>query len=200
MRKLSAACVAFSVLLAWTAAGSTPLPQKAQPAASPMSPLTVPADHLPAGCALAPHSVPRAEGPVVSIVSSLPIPTNPWTGTDRPLIAAIRERMWQQQPMAPDGPPLGGREARQYWLRLADGIESGYAAFYDSSVGHDSVSVYAVRFANEEAIPTQRSHDRHITIGHTVALVLGGEGAGECRAAIETYLRSLADERGRARK
>jgi hypothetical protein len=203
MREPSAAFVAFSVLLAWVP-GFTALQQNAgspptAASAQAMNQLSVPAGQLPTGCALAPSSVPLGDGRVVVSAVSLPIPTNPWTGTDRALIAAIRGRMWQP-PMSPDGPPLGVREARQYWSRLADGIESGYAAFYDSSAGHDSVGVYAVRFDNEEAIPPRRSGDRHIRIGRTVALVLGGGGAGECHAAIEAYLQSLANERGRAQE
>lgn len=91
--------------------------------------LTVPTDRLPTGCALSPAASLPLDGKRVrtGLWAGLPIAMNPWTGTDRPLIASIRERM-DGPTLTPDGPPPTARELSRYRSRLADGVEEAYAA------------------------------------------------------------------------
>src|SRR5947207_12255910 len=71
---------------------------------------------------------------------------NPWIGTDRPLVATIRERVDAPPPVT-DGPPLSAPEATRFRLRLADGVEEAYAAVYKQD-GPPAIVVYGLRFAN----------------------------------------------------
>ena len=72
--------------------------------------LTVPAWRLLQDCALSPRSVLTAADTRPANWAGLKIPTNPWTGSNKPLLATIRERSGgTAQP--PDGPPLTTRQA-----------------------------------------------------------------------------------------
>jgi hypothetical protein len=160
-----------------------------------MQDLTIPKDRLPAWCALArANSTREPDGRIHGgLWAGLPITTNPWTGTDHRVIASIRERA-DPPPTVTDA-PLTRAEASRYFLRLADGVEEGYAAVYTQEGSNDSVVVSALRFAATEkpfysladAKASYRPTTR-IEIGRIVAVVTGG---GECFQALETYLKSL---------
>jgi hypothetical protein len=155
--------------------------------------LTVPQHRLPPACRSAPapsESIGsnRIRG---GLWSGLPISTNPWTGTDRRLIATIRERI--DPPLTPDGPPLSGQEAARYSLQLADGIDEGYAAFYTQS-DSEHIAVYALRFRdggrNGDPLTTSRRfYPTRIELGRIVAWVSGS--VGPCLQAVEAHVRSL---------
>lgn len=116
----------------------------------------------------------------------------PLDGDDRPIVAAIRERM-QPSPLIPDGPPLEPREASRYRLLLADGVEEAYAAIYFKQPEPALIVVYAARFAAAKRpfySPGTASNHR-IEIGPIDALV-SGDG-GQCSQAVEAYLKSLAN-------
>jgi len=92
--------------------------------------LTVPAQRLPADCAL-------PDAPVIRIGDNkmqsglwagLPITSNPWIGSDRAIVAAIVERM-DRPTLVPDA-PLTPRDAARFRLQLADGVDEAYAAVY----------------------------------------------------------------------
>jgi hypothetical protein len=191
----------FRMILATSLAGFAIAPGVAQsvlPSPVMMQDLTVPHERLPAGCALSPvESMPldghRFRG---GLWAGLPIPTNPWTGTDRRIVASIRERM-AAPILAPDGPPLTARELSSYRLRLADGVEEAYAAIYLQSEP-ELIVVYASRFAGPER-PDDRPSDTRasrnprvirMTIGPIVAVVQGD--GGQCFQAVEAYLKTLA--------
>jgi hypothetical protein len=167
-----------------------------------MQSLTVAAESLPPGCHLKapselspPSSGPgriTAAGPML-MPQPLSITTNPWTGTDPQAVAWMRQGM-DNPPAGPDLQPLPGPEATRYFLRLADGVEEGYAATYVQPGGGEVV-VHALRFA-----PTEKTNDlkkastadlrsTRIDIGRIVAQVYGDEN--QCRRAIEMYLKSL---------
>jgi hypothetical protein len=123
--------------------------------------------------------------------TGLEIPTNPWSGTERSIIASIRMRVFGP-PMTPDGPPLTGNEARRYFLQTADGVDEGYAAFYHERSKPDVVAVYGLRFADLRGLdwanlPGLRAHV--VIMGSTVALVTGV--GDECFDAVRGHVRSL---------
>ena len=149
-----------------------------------LSDLTVPQDRLPADCTLSRRA---------SI--GLRIATNPWVGTDRPMVASIRERVDVPPPM-PDGPPLTPADAARFHLQLADGVEEAYAAVYDQSAAQGIV-VYGLRFASATSA-NALLRDRRIrenpnvtrmAMGSILAVVHGD--GGPCAQAIGTYLQSL---------
>src|SRR4051812_8754820 len=122
----------------------------AQPTAPvSLTALTVPLTELPPGCRLAPAATMRLDGTRVQggLWGGLSIESNPWTGKDRPVLAAIRERT---EPTAmPDAGPLTRGEAARFRLGRAEGVEEGYAAFYlqaDTYV----IAVYGLTLANGE--------------------------------------------------
>lgn len=148
--------------------------------------LTVPQERLPPGCAA-----------VSSDKAGLPIDRNPWAGSDRQIVAAIRERM-DGPVRVPDGPPATRRELAQYRLQLAEGVEEAYAAVYrQPDPGQALIIVYGSRFSDPSA-RVQRpgfgggaGNEKilRLTMGSTV-VVLHGDG-GACSKAIGAYLQSL---------
>jgi hypothetical protein len=79
--------------------------------------------------------------------AGLPIPTNPWIGAERRIVAAIREQV-DPPPLTPDPPALDSRGAAAFRLRLADGIEVAYVAVYGSDDPF-LVVVSALRFTED---------------------------------------------------
>jgi hypothetical protein len=158
-----------------------------------MQNLTVPKTALPTGCGLAPApSVVDGNRVTGGFWAGLPISTNPWTGTARPVIASIRERMdgglvW------PDGPPLDRNAAARYRLQLADGVEEAYAAIYTMQSDTNLIVVLALRFAPTEKpfypLSNRLTSDHRVEIGQVHAVVSGN--GGQCSQAVETYLKSL---------
>lgn len=160
-----------------------------------MQDLTIPKDRLPAGCTLVPANSTRGpDGRIrAGLWAGLPISTNPWSGTDRQIVASIRERA-DPPPTVTDA-PLTRADASRYFLHLADGVEEGYAAVYTQEGSYDSVVVSALRFTATEkpfySLSDSKASYRpttRIEIGRIVAVVTGG---GECFQALETYLKSL---------
>jgi hypothetical protein len=153
-----------------------------------MKDLTIPTKRLPAGCGLVPTPSVLLGGNRVQygLWAGLPIPTNPWSGTDRIAIASIRERM-DGPPSVPDGPPPAAREISRYRSQLANGVEEGYAAIYTPSV-----VVYALRFAATERpfYPPRTASNHRFEIGPFYTVV-SGDG-GQCSQAVEAYLKSLS--------
>jgi hypothetical protein len=192
---ISVAVIAVSAAATGVPGGATSIGwhEQAVVPADRLQDLTVPADRLPAGCELAPQSVPLANQRVM-VLWNLPVSSNPWIGKDRSLLASIRGRMWGP-PLMPDGPPLSRVELQRYNLRSADGLEAGYAAFYYSKPHEESFSVYAVRVDGaadmDEVAPRDHLEGQRIRIGRTVATVLGTANPGDCRTTVETYLRSV---------
>jgi hypothetical protein len=146
--------------------------------------LTVPPDHLAAGCSL---------GRTSSI--GLRIPSNPWVGTDRPLAAAIVERVGPA-PSLPDGPPLSGPQLARFRLQLADDVEQAYAAVFEAEA--ESVVVYGLRFpttaSSAEFFHNAQRYENprvmQIAFGLIVVVVHGGSGL--CAQAVRTHISSLA--------
>jgi len=68
--------------------------------------LTVPKERLSARCALSPAASVHLDGNTVrgGLWAGLPIATNPWAGTDAPIMASLREHL--DPPLPPDGPLL----------------------------------------------------------------------------------------------
>lgn len=165
--------------------------------------LTVPPERLPSGCRLSAddgfddRGVPPHGGSRIFVRNSLPavlfgVTMNPWIGTDRPIVARIRERM-ESPPDVPDAAPLSPGSAARYLLRWAEGVEEGYAASYVHPEAKDTL-VLALRFAATER---QRPHPNpahderisHIVIGRTVAFVYGD--GSPCFRTVEAHLKSL---------
>jgi hypothetical protein len=182
------------IVIAMSFAGASDIAQNVVPRPVTMQDLTVPKERLPAGCGLAPAPSGPLGGNRVQFGLRGGLPANPWTGTDRRIIASIRQVIDPPPPL-PDA-PLTTREAARFFLEMADGVEEGYGAFYTQSEPQEIV-VYALRFGGTE-MPfhppgdTRTSNGRtsaRVEIGTVVAIV-SGDG-GECFQAIEAHLRSL---------
>lgn len=142
--------------------------------------LTVPADRLPAGCHLpATDSIRIGENRTRGgLWTGLPISSNPWRGTDRPVVAAIRERV-ARLPRLPDGPPLSGPELARMRLELAGDVEEAYVAIY-ADEGPNLVVVHAVAFKDgSEAARQNRTTvagSRRFQADRTTIVISGEQG------------------------
>jgi len=116
---IKALVLAMSVALA---AGAS---QTAPPRVLSMRDLTLPAERLPVGCALSPAPSVHLDGSRVRYGLWSGFPANPWIGTDRRLMASIRELV-DGLATIPDGPPLDAKELPRYLGQLADGVEEAY--------------------------------------------------------------------------
>lgn len=164
-----------------------------------MRDLTVPAERLPVGCALAPTPTMRLDGGRVRGGLWAEFPTNPWSGSDRRLTASIRQRVDGPLTIA-DGPPLDASALSRYLGQLADGIEEAYGAVYMQSAT-DLITVRAVRFAPNERAATGFPSDTtpvsanppllRVAIGPIVAIVNGSDGP--CFRVVSTHLKSLVN-------
>lgn len=163
---------------------------------------------LPAGCELVPAPSARLDGNRVSVGlwGNLPITVNPWTGAERPVIALIRQTMYGSTE-SPDGPPLSSQEANRYFLRGAEGIDEGYAAFYQQhgAAGPPEAVVFALRFQETGILPqpppvNAPGYDdfavRWFGANRTVARIHGFQGdRGSCYQAVARHLESLFGRR-----
>ena len=148
-----------------------------QPKPVTMQELTVPPDRLTEGCRLkaADHTVMK---------------TNPWIGSDRQMLATLRQHIDGQWLRVPDAPPTLA-DAAALRAQLTKGIEEGYSAVYAQSRAPD-LRVEAVRFTTPQEqtdFYERRLNVMRINIG-TIQLVLFGD-QGPCSTAIETYLNGL---------
>jgi hypothetical protein len=164
--------------------------------------LTAPPSTLPAGCALVPAAVERAEGKRVTggLWAWLRIQSNPWTGETPQVLTEIRTRMFGLSPM-PDGPP-DARTARQIARTLVEGL-SGYAAVYRQ--GDARIAVYALRSTDprqwtQSSLPEQDDGTgqafARLRTGRLAVLVVGDRGA--CFESLERHLRAAAAIAARA--
>jgi len=163
---------------------------QAPPRQIALSDLTVPAERRPADCGLADQ--------LEAAITGRPKP-NPWIGTDRSILASLRQKVdGVPRTLLPDLPPMP-REEPGRRLQLADGVEEGYAATYEWAVPASAtrvvVFVRAVRFTETPAPildfptphpPTYAPFD----LGRVRIAVDGG--SNPCARAIDTYLRGLA--------
>src|SRR5712691_1805294 len=111
-----------ALILAMSVATTVSASQTASPPIVTMRDLTLPEERLPVGCALSPAPSVHLDGSRVRFGLWAGFPTNPWIGTDRRLMASIRELV-DGPAAAPDGPPLDARELSRYLGQLADGVE-----------------------------------------------------------------------------
>jgi hypothetical protein len=88
------------------------------------------------------------------------------------VIAAIRERM---EPPAdvPDGPPLSPVERARFRLRLADGVESAYAAVYGDTA--DRLTI---------VLGLKHTNDPHVAVKVSPA-------AGACADAVGVHVKTV---------
>jgi hypothetical protein len=150
-----------------------------------MEDLTVPQGRLPSGCT-------ASSAPPVG----LQVPTNPWVGDDRPILASIRQRIGPS-PRVPDGPPESPRQLAQFRLAWTRDIEEGYAAVYKQAAP-ELVIVYGLRFSTAAAVEQVLWDTRaqtsprviRVAIGQIFAVIHGD--AGPCAQAIGAYFTSLA--------
>ena len=121
--------------------------------------------------------------------TGLPIPSNPWTGTDPAALVAIRERV-VSSPSPPDGPPLSGAELARFRRQLADDVEEAYAAIYTDGSA-TPVTVHAVRF--KETAPPRRSvrNDglHYFELDRTIVVVSGD--ITDCFNAVRAHVAEL---------
>jgi len=153
--------------------------------------LTVPASRLATGCRLVPSATEHLAGNQMrmGLWAGFPIPTNPWTGTDRQIVAAIRERV-DPPPLTPDPPALDSRSDAAFRLRLSDGVEAAYVAIYGSDEPFQVV-VSSLRFAgggNELALSKDRGAARFVS--DRILVQVSGDQS-RCFPAIVTYIREI---------
>ena len=163
--------------------------------------LTVPGEALPSNCALkqpASRPIPssRAEGTVIRSEEWSPFPTNPWSGTDRKLVAEVRKAI-DGTPRLPDGPPLEPADAAAFLLKLADNVVEAYRAAYVSADG-SQIDVWAIRFNDDTLAQPERlsgtmnpprGFSRRLVRGATVVLVTA-PSSNECVRSVDGYIRS----------
>ncbi len=145
---------------------------------------------LPAGCSLA------TDKPVIGLNLPVQIDSNPWRGTDRSILASIREVMYGS-PRLPDGPPLSAAELSRFLFRLSHGIDEGYVALYQQQ-GSEDLEVRALTFSKGEPFPRHgnmaRIDSRRVVwleSGRTAIVLYGDESP--CFSAIQSHLRSLTN-------
>ena len=188
--------VAFLLLARGVVAGPAQLGQT-------VNTLTVPAKALPSGCALqqpAPGPAPTSSGGVAVTSRRVwsPFTTNPWSGTERWIVAVVSKAIDGTPRAVPDGPPLDARAAAAFELKWADNIVEAYHATYSSANGSE-VEVFGVRFNDvklatpeslSEMAGRQRRATRRIVRGATV-IRLSAPTPTECFAAVRAYIESL---------
>jgi hypothetical protein len=159
-----------------------------------MQDLTVPPKRLPSWCALAPADSERMPDGRIRGGLWARFQANPWSGTDRSVLAKIRERV-DGAPLVPDGPPPTSRELSRFHLQLAAGVNEGYAAIYRQSGSSQVVLVYALRFADGQKPfhppDTGASAQKARFELSSVVMVVTGDGGG-CFQAVKEHLRAVA--------
>lgn len=153
--------------------------------------LTVAESRLVTGCRLVPSSTEHLASNRVrsGMWAGFPIPTNPWTGAERLIVAAIREHV-DPPPLTPDPPALDGRSDAAFRLRLADGVETAFVAIYGSEEPV-VVVVSAVRFT-DDGKQLQLSNERsrsatRFASGRTLIEVSGEQS--RCFHTVVDYVR-----------
>jgi hypothetical protein len=111
-----------------------------------LSVLTASAAALPKGCALEPPApitspVPSGGATVIDVVTGAGFPSNPWSGKDLKLVAAVRKAI--DGAPTPEGPVSAELETRALELTLAANVLEAYRASYMSAEGA-RLEVYAI--------------------------------------------------------
>jgi hypothetical protein len=156
--------------------------------------LTVPKFRLPPGCELSPSKfVHEANGQVrAGLWADLPIPGNPWRGSDRPIVATLSEAV-TTPPRMPDGPPLSRAEMVRFRLAQADDVDEAYAAIYLED-GTTIVTVVALTFTETAFTAVERRKPRSPEqvrfMRDRTAIVVSGS-RGRCFESVASYLREL---------
>jgi hypothetical protein len=125
------------------------------------------------------------------------VPSNPWIGSDRKTVAAIREMIYGA-PRLPDAPILPLRDLTTFLLQLAEGIEEGYVAAYQQAE-KPRTFVYGLRFSEAEGVPdAPRVRSGNTTLAwiqtrRIVAVVHGDNG--ECSNSVAAHVKSLVYEK-----
>src|SRR5437867_1306584 len=143
---IKALVLAMSVALA---AGAS---QTAPPRVLSMRDLTLPAERLPVGCALSSAPSVHLDGNRVRYGLWSGFPANPWIGTDRRLMASIRELV-DGPATIPDGPPLDAKELPRY----SGNSRMVWKKRTDMQSDADLIMVRAIRLAPGEK-PTARGY------------------------------------------
>lgn len=162
-----------------------------------MNALTVPAAARPTDCALQqPASISTVSAFSERVVSLFP--ANPWSGTERRLVAHVSKAIDATPRVAPDGPPPEARAAAELDLKWADNILEAYHAAY-SSANRSEVEVFAVTFTDAKLAPPEpllemtgqrRGATRRIVRGTTVIRV-SAPARTACFEAVQGYIESL---------
>jgi hypothetical protein len=188
------------ILVAFMLAGAAPATVQS---GLTLSSLTVPAERLSSGCALeqppSPAPVARGGATVVHAATPSQFPANPWSGTDRKLVAAVHMAVdaRREKPL-PDVPPTTARDAAASDTQWAENIREAYHAAYASAEG-SHVQVFAVTFNDAKLITPEpvsamlnppRGLTRRIVRGTTVVRV-SAPAPTECFGAIRAYIESL---------
>jgi hypothetical protein len=160
--------------------------------------LTVPPVQLPAGCTLAPAPSERLDEGRVRIGLWAGFPANPWSGSDRRVIASMRQAVTGGSlPGEPDGPPMNDAERARYANRAADGVDEGYGAVYQQQDGA-LIVVRALRYepASVPIVETPAGPgQRRVVIGAVLAVASGP--SGPCFDAVQQHLGALSKEANR---
>jgi hypothetical protein len=154
--------------------------------------LTVPADRLPAGCTLTPSDSVREGGRMIGGQwAGVPVPTNPWRGSDRPIVGKLMDR-FMGAVAEPDAPPMTAAERSRFRLGLADDVGEAYAAIYSGTI------VYAVQFTRPAPDRVMQLRNETARRGGTVvwsdaqgAITISG-ARGPCFSAVDEYLREIS--------
>ena len=173
--------------------------------------LTVPTDRLPDGCTLkfiepARQEVIAKAGaretfrmiPATPSLQPSSAVSNPWTGTDRRILADLRQRIDGHGAIRfPDAPPLSRTETSAIHLKFADGVEEGYAATYEQANRGD-LGVWAVRFTsvteqNRQPLSAWRNGPNALVLDiGLIRVAQFGPSGGGCALAIQAHLKALA--------
>jgi len=174
-----------------------------------LSALTVPAALLPDGCALKPPPAPApapaqvlvGDGNRILASARFDFSTNPWSGTDRKIVAMVHRAIDGPAPVRPlpDLPPPKSGGAAAAERKLADNIVEAYRAEYASGDG-GRVEVFAVTFNDPKltVAPESMSAMLNPPRGMTTRVVRGAtvvrvsaSTSGMCFGAVRAHIESL---------
>jgi len=172
-----------------------------------LSALTVPAASLPGGCALTPPPAPalaQVSGGGANSIQLSPrfgFPTNPWSGTDRKIVAMVHRAIDGPEPVRPlpDLPPTASGGAAASERKWAENILEAYRAEYVSG-DTGRVEVFAVTFSDAKltvapdslsaVLNPPRETGHRIVRGATVVRVSVHTSAA-CFGAVRAHIESL---------
>ena len=143
--------------------------------------LTVPAESQPLTCRLASSPVePKQPKPGEQVTgglwTGLPIPGNPYLGTDLAVATELRERVLPP-PRIPDGPPLSRADLGRFRARAAEDVVESYVAVYlDPAFQLTTVYGLRLRAGQERTAVRQSSTELLRWAGPTVVVVVAGSG------------------------